>query len=162
MKQRNLEKKPPSYSQVTLNTLMMPQHANHFGNVHGGVLMQLVDEAAAIAAMRHAQLPAVTVAMDSMTFREAVQVGNLVTCTAKVSYVHTRSMEIEVHVTAENPITGLTTHTNSAYLVFVALGEDGRAVPVPQLELTTDEERRTYESGKERQRLRLERARQKS
>ena len=136
---------------------MMPEHANHFGNVHGGVLMKLVDETAAIVAMRHAQRPAVTVAMDSMTFRQPVHVGDLVTCTARVTYVHKSSMEVEVQVVAENPITGVTTHTNSAYLVFVALGEDGRSSPVPPLEIDSPAEMLAFENGKKRQALRLDR-----
>ncbi len=147
--------KSPSQSAVTLNTLMMPEHANQLGNVHGGVLMKLVDEAAAICAIRHAQKPAVTVAMDSMTFKQPVQVGDLVTCAAKVIYVHKSSMEVEVHVTAENLVTGVVTHTNSAYLVFVALGPDGRAAEVPGLELTSDQERDAFAQGHARQERRL-------
>ncbi|HSC87184.1 MAG TPA: acyl-CoA thioesterase [Polyangiaceae bacterium] len=147
--------KPPAQSAVTLNTLMMPEHANHLGNVHGGVLMKLVDEAAAICAIRHAQKPAVTVAMDSMTFKQPVQVGDLVTCAARVVYVHKSSMEIEVHVTAENLVSGTVTHTNSAFLVFVALGPDGRAAEVPGLVLESDEDRRAFEAGQARQERRL-------
>lgn len=146
---------------MTLNTLMMPEHANHFGNVHGGVIMKLVDEAAAIAAMRHAQRPAVTVAMDSMSFKQPVHVGDLLTCDACVTYTHKSSMEVEVHVTAEDPVSGTATHTNSAYLVFVALGPDGRATRVPPLELETESDRERFAEGQERQDLRLERAKKR-
>jgi acyl-CoA hydrolase len=134
---------------------MLPQHENAFGHVHGGVLMKMVDETAAISAMRHAQRPCVTVAIDSMTFRDHVDVGELVSCTARVTYVGRTSIEVGVKVSSENPITGETTHTNSAYLVFVALGEDGRPCGVPELELTTEEEHRQFEEGKERQAYRL-------
>lgn len=147
--------KSPERSRITLNTLMMPEHANHLGNVHGGVIMKLADEAAAIAAMRHAQRPAVTVAVDSMTFKQPVHVGDLLTIQAHVSYTHKSSMEISVHVTAEDPVTGVTTHTNSAYLVFVALGPDGRSAPVAPLALSTDEERKQYAEGQMRQERRL-------
>lgn len=149
--------KPPSKSLITLSTLMMPEHANHLGNVHGGVIMKLVDEAAAIAAMRHAGSPAVTVAMDSMSFKQPVQVGDLLICNALVTFTHRSSMEVEVHVTAEDPVTGETTHTNSAYLVFVALGADARARAVPALLLETDDDRERFEAGAERQRARLAR-----
>lgn len=149
------EKKSPKASQIVLNTLMMPEHANHFGNVHGGIIMKLADEAAAIAAMRHAQKPAVTVAMDSMTFREPVHIGEIVRCTATISYAHKSSMEVTVEVCAEEPISGRMTHTNSAYLVFVALDDQGRPSPVPDLLLTTDEERTHYEEAKARQARRL-------
>ncbi len=117
--------------------------------------MKLADETAAIAAMRHAQQPAVTVAIDSMTFREPVNVGDLLTCTAHVTYVHKSSMEVGVVVHAENLLTGLVTHTNSAYLVFVALSKEGRPAAVPGLHLETEEERREYEKAQERQSYRL-------
>jgi len=148
-------KKSPTDSQIVLNTLMMPEHANHFGNVHGGIIMKLADEAAAIAAMRHAQKPAVTVAMDSMTFREPVQIGEIVTCTARITYTHRSSMEVTVDVTSEDPISGALTETNSARLVFVALDENGRPSPVPEILLETDLDRRRYAEGETRQQARL-------
>lgn len=147
--------KSPSRSRVILNTLMMPEHANHFGNVHGGIIMKLADEAAAIAAMRHAQKRAVTVAMDSMTFKQPIQIGDVVTCTAHVTYVSKSSMEVNVEVHAENPISGQVTHTNSAYLVFVALDDAGRPGAVPPLALETDYDRAEYAQGEARQKARL-------
>lgn len=153
-------KKPPSESRIVLNTLMMPQHANHFGNVHGGIIMKLADEAAAIAAMRHAQKPCVTVAMDSMTFRQPVHIGEIVTCTASITYTHRSSMEVSVEVNAEEPMSGKHTHTNSAHLVFVALDADGRPSTVPEVLLQSDEERAAYAQAEKRQRLRLERRRE--
>jgi len=158
--------KPTAASRVTLTQLMLPHHANGLGHVHGGVIMKMVDETAAIAAMRHAQRPCVTVAIDSMTFRERIEIGELLSCTAMVNYVGRTSMEVGVKVSAENPITGETTHTNSAYLVFVALGEDDRPCSVPELTLDSDEAKRRYEEGAERQQYRLaqrqKRARSKS
>ena len=148
-------KKSPSQSRVTLHQLMTPEHANAFGNVHGGVIMRIVDESGAISAMRHAQRPCVTIAIDSMTFREPVHVGALLMCDARVSYVGRTSIETYVRVHAENPITGETTHTNSAFLVYVALGSDGRPAPVPELVLTTDEERDLFAAGVARQKHRL-------
>lgn len=136
---------------------MMPEHTNGYGNVHGGILMKLVDETAAIAAMRHAQRPVVTIVIDSMTFREPVRVNDLITCRARVTYVGKTSIEVGVRVTAENPITGVRTHTNTAFLVFVALGDDHRPVEVPQLTLETEEDLRRFEEGKKRQRQRLNR-----
>jgi len=147
----NPGKKPPSKSRVTLHHLMTPEHANALGNVHGGVIMRLVDEAGAIAAMRHAHRPCVTIAIDSMTFREPVHVGALLLCDARVSYVGRTSIETSIHVHSENPITGETTHTNSAFIVYVALGDDGRPAPVPELELSTEEELQLFEAGRARQ-----------
>ena len=149
--------KSPRQSQIILNTLMMPEHANHFGNVHGGIIMKLADEAAAIAAMRHAQKPCVTVAMDSMTFKQPVHIGEIVTCTATVTYAHRSSMEVSVEVTAEEPITGKVTLTNSAHLVFVALDENERPTSVPEVLLSTEQERVAWVEGKARQEARLAR-----
>jgi uncharacterized protein (TIGR00369 family) len=147
--------KAPRRSHIALNTLMMPEHANHFGNVHGGVIMKLADEAAAIAAMRHAERPAVTVAMDSMNFKEPVHVGDLLTCDARVSYTHKSSMEVTVQVTSENPISGQVTQTNSAFFVFVALGPDGRPRTVPPVLRETPEDEDHYQAGERRQARRL-------
>jgi uncharacterized protein (TIGR00369 family) len=144
-------------SQVTLNHYLLPQHANSLGTVHGGVIMKLVDEAAGLCAMRHAQRPAVTVAVDSMTFHSPVRVGELVTLNASLNWVGHTSMEVGVRVVAENPLTGECTHTNSAFLVFVALDEDEHPAEVPPLILETDEERRRWEEGAARQQRRLER-----
>ena len=148
-------KKSPALSRVTLHHLMTPAHANPLGNVHGGVIMRLVDECGAICAMRHARRACVTLAIDSMTFREPVHVGALLVCEARVSYVGRTSIETAVRVHSENPITGQTTHTNSAYVVYIALGDDGRPTAVPELELESDEDRKLFAEGAERQRHRM-------
>src|SRR5512142_814273 len=118
--------KPISASRITLSQLMHPEHANLLGNVHGGWIMKLVDEAGALACMRHAQRNVVTVAVDSMTFRQPIKIGDLVILHAEVSYTGHTSMEATVEVLAENPVTGAQTHTNTAYLVYVALDDEGR------------------------------------
>src|SRR5450432_4251319 len=145
-------KKSPTKSKVTLHQLMTPEHSNGFGNVHGGVIMRIVDEAGAICAMRHAHRPCVTIAIDSMTFREPVHVGALLMCEARVSYVGRTSIETSVRVHSENPITGETTHTNSAFVVYVALDDNGRPCAVPQLELHGEEEHKLFADGVARQR----------
>lgn len=147
--------KPPCVSQSTLHQYMMPEHANPGGSVHGGLIMKMVDEAGAIAAMRHAQRPVVTIAVDSMTFKSPVEVGQLVTMESKVTYVGRTSVEVSVRVLAEDPVKGTVTHTNSAYLVYVALGDNLRPTLVPGLSPETDEERAQYAAGKERQARRL-------
>ena len=151
-------KKTPEQSRLSLHHLMLPEHANALGNVHGGMIMRWVDEAGAICAMRHAHAPCVTVAIDSMTFRQPVHVGELLSCSGVVTWVGKSSIEVEVHVHAENAVTGELTHTNSAFLVYVAIDSAGHSVPVPELELTTDEERQRFAEGAERQRARLARA----
>src|SRR6266498_5302026 len=122
-----LTPKPISASRITISLLMHPEHANLLGNVHGGWVMKLVDEAGALSCMRHAQKKVVTVAIDSMTFRQPIKLGDLVILNAEVTYTGHTSMEVEVQVHAENPITGEQTHTNTAYLVYVALDEDRKS-----------------------------------
>ena len=148
--------KPIGASRVTLSQLMNLEHANLLGNVHGGSIMKLADEAGALACMRHAQKKVVTIAIDSMTFRQPIRIGDLIILNAEVSYTGRTSMEAEVQVLAENPITGERTHTNTAYLVYVALDDSGRPSSVPPLKAETEDEERKMEKAKERQQRRLE------
>jgi len=142
-------------SHISIAQLMHPEHANILGNVHGGWIMKLVDEAGALACMRHAQRRVVTVAIDSMVFRQPIRIGDLIILNAEVTYAGRTSMEVEVQVQAENPITGERTHTNTAYLVYVALDDDGKPVPVPALKAETEEEKQKMEQANERQQRRL-------
>ncbi len=151
-----------SDSEVTLSQQMMPSDANPLGNVHGGHIMKLVDEAGGLAAMRHARRPVVTVAMDSMSFLSPVRVGHLLTLRARVNWVGKSSIEVGIRVEAENPVTGEITHTNSAFAVFVAMDDSGRPTNIPPLILESDEERRRWIEGEERQEIRLQRWRKKS
>ena len=146
-----------SESRVTLSQPMGVTEGNVFGNVHGGVLMKLCDEAGAIAAMKHARRPVVTVAVDSMSFHSAVQIGDLLTVRAEVTWVGRTSLETRLVVTAENLMTGAITHTNTAYYVYVALDAHGEPAPAPPLICETDEERALFEAGAARQAQRLER-----
>jgi uncharacterized protein (TIGR00369 family) len=134
---------------------MHPEHANLLGNVHGGWIMKLVDEAGALACMRHAQRKVVTVAIDSMVFRQPIKIGDLIILNAEVAHAGRTSMEAEVQVQAENPVTGERTHTNTAYLVYVALDDEGKPTAVPSLRYETEEEKRKAEAAKERQERRL-------
>ena len=147
-------------SQVMLSQLMQPEHANLLGNVHGGWIMKLVDEVGALACMRHANQRVVTVAVDQLTFQHPIKIGDLVTLTAEVSYVGRTSMEAEVQVVAENPVTGQCWYTNTAYLVYVALGKDGKPIPVPPLIAENEEQERRMQQGKSRQKYRLAQAKQ--
>ena len=148
-------KKTARASRISIAQLMHPEHANILGHVHGGWIMKLVDEAGALACMRHAQRRVVTVAIDSMVFRQPIRIGDLIILNAELTYTGRTSMEVEVQVQAENPITGERTHTNTAYLVYVALDDDGNPVPVPPLKAETEEEKQTMKQANERQRRRL-------
>lgn len=139
-------------SATSLQQLMLPEHANQLGAVHGGVVMKAVDEAGAICAMRHARRPCVTVCVDSMEFHYPVHVGQLLRCDARVTWTGRTSMEVWIQVEAEDVIGGTETLTNSAYLVYVALDEAGKPTAVPPLQLTNDTDRDLWESALVRQR----------
>ncbi|MCW5878857.1 MAG: acyl-CoA thioesterase [Anaerolineales bacterium] len=159
-KSEPLAPQPVSASRVIMSQLMNPTAANIQGNVHGGHIMKLVDETGALACMRHAHKRVVTVAIDRMTFQHPIRIGDLVTLTGEVSYVGSSSMEVEVSVFAENPTTGEKWHTNTAYLVYVALDENGKPARVPPLQPETEFERKRMELGAARQAYRLSQSRQ--
>jgi acyl-CoA hydrolase len=133
-----------SYSVGTITTFVMPHMQNVRGDLFGGELMALVDQAAAVAAIRHAGGPAVTASIDRVDFRERIPVGSLVTCAASVDYVGNSSMDISVEVYSERVSTGEKRHTHSAHVVFVAIDEEGKPKRVPRLIPETDEERARY------------------
>ena len=147
--------KSPKQTRLTISQLMLPEHANGHGNVHGGWIMKLVDEAGGICAMRHAHSPTVTVAIDSMTFDEPVHVSELLELTAEITWTGRTAIEVIVNVVAENPMSGDRVATNSAYLVYVALDERGRPAPVPPILPETDEEKARYAAGQKRQEYRI-------
>lgn len=140
---------------MQLSQLLESQHANLRGDVHGGWIMKLVDEAGALSAMRHSQCRVVTVAIDQMMFLEPIRIGDLVTLEASLTYVGTTSMEVRVAVTAEDPIKGIQTYTNTAYLVYVALDDRGKPKAVPSLIAETELEKRRMDEGAKRQEYRL-------
>ncbi|RME08061.1 MAG: acyl-CoA thioesterase [Anaerolineae bacterium] len=154
-----MEGRTVSQSRVQLAQLMQPEHANNHGNVHGGWIMKLVDEAGALACMRHARRRVVTVAVDQMMFHQPIRIGDLVTLTAEVSYVGRTSMEAQIRVEAENIVTGEKVHTNTAYCVYVALDDEGHPTTVPPLIPENDEERQRMEAGRRRQAYRLQQSR---
>jgi acyl-CoA hydrolase len=141
--------------------------ANNAGNVHGGLIMHLCDEVAGIAAVRHSGARVVTAAMDRMTFRHPVFVGQLVTVKATVNAAWRTSMEVGVRVESENVRSGEVLHTSTAYLTLVALDDEGNPTQVPPIApQTPDETRRAREAQLrrdnrlgERQRIDEERAR---
>ena|SRR5579872_4199972 len=132
--------------------LALPNDANGLGNVLGGKVMHLVDLAGAMAAIRHARRPVVTLSVDRLQFLQPVHIGELIVLRSSVNRVFQTSMEVGVKVTTENLLTGEQRHTCSAYLTFVALDEKRRPTPiVPVIPETADEKRRYYEAGERRQ-----------
>lgn len=146
----------PRESQHETSELMMPQDANVLGHVFGGVILSMMDKAAAVAAFRHARAACVTVSIDRVDFREPIHVGDLVVMKASVNYVGRTSMEVGVRVEAEELTTGRRRHTNSCYLTFVAIDRNGRPLEVPPLAPETPDEQRRCEAAAARRRRRLE------
>ena len=144
-------------TELTMTLFPQPEHSNGLGNVHGGVILKLCDECGAIIAARHARRPAVTVTVDSVTFHKPVLLGRLVFVHGRMTWVGRTSMEVELRVETENLRTGEVETTNTAYFVYVALGEDGHPTPVPPLDRQSDEEKLRWEEGTIRQEARLAR-----
>jgi acyl-CoA hydrolase len=150
-----MEKKTLSESSAEFNHLVLPQDTNALGTIFGGRIMEWMDIAASIVAMRHCRRVAVTVSMDALDFIAPVKLGDIVILKASVNFVHKTSMEIGVRVEAENPRTGIRRHTSSAYLTFVALDDSGKPTPVPELECRTPDEKRRFDEGRRRREERL-------
>jgi acyl-CoA hydrolase len=119
------------------------------------VIMRLADTAAALAAIKHSGGIALTVGIDEMTFLEPVHIGEVIVLRACVNDVGRTSMECGVRVEAEDPLTRIVRHVNSAYLVFVAVDEEGRPRPVPPLIAETEAERRRQREAKLRRHRRI-------
>ena len=151
--------RPVRQSQVTFADLAEPMSQNVAGTLFGGVILGFIDRAAAFCAMKHAGRPVVTKSMDEVEFNEPIYIGELVVAHASVNFTGTTSMEVGVKVMAQNPITGVERHTNSSYVTFVALDEEGRPVRVPPVLPETAEEKRRNREGGERRQERLDRRR---
>jgi acyl-CoA hydrolase len=157
-----MDAKPARLSQSTISEVMMPHMANGVGNVHGGVLLGMIDRVGAVAAIRHARRVCVTVSVDQVDFREPIHLGELVTMQAMVNYVHRTSLEVGVRVEAENLVTGVKRHTNSCYLTYVAIDDAGHPTEVPPVVAETPEEERRYQAAERRRALRIEHAARKA
>jgi acyl-CoA hydrolase len=150
-----MEGRPPRLSHTTIAEVMMPHMANQLGNVHGGVILGMLDRVGAVSAIRHAQRVCVTASVDRVDFREPIHLGELVTMYASVNYAHRTSVEVGVRVEAENLLTGERRHTNTCYLTFVAIDEAGRPAAVPPVVPETGEERRRFSEAEARRAQRM-------
>jgi acyl-CoA hydrolase len=147
--------KPASQSRTEHTHLVMPGDANNLGSAFGGMIMQWTDVAGAMAAMRHARGPVVTVSIDQLTFLAPIRIGHMALLSAQVNAVFTTSMEVGVEVSSENPMTGERRKCCDAFLTFVALGKDNRPIAVPPLLVETEEERRRERDARVRREARL-------
>ena len=150
-----MQGKRVSESSVIMVRQMSPPDANSAGNVHGGVIMKLIDEAGGIVAFRHARTNLVTASVDRIDFLHPVYIGDIVTLKAGLNLVSRTSMEVGVRVESENPLTGEIRQTASAFLTYVALDETGRPAEVAPLILETDEEKRRNRDAQTRRETRL-------
>jgi uncharacterized protein (TIGR00369 family) len=156
-----MDGKRVSESMVLMAQLMTPEDANPAGNVHGGVIMKLIDNAGGTVAARHARKNVVTASIDRLSFHKPVYIGNLITLKACLNMVGTTSMEVGVRVEAEDLITGEVWHTASAYLTYVALDSNSKPMQIPPLIMENIEQTRRYQEANARRELRqLERQRE--
>jgi len=146
-----MKSKSVNYSEVIMSNVMLPQHANPSGNVHGGEIMKLMDSAAGVVARRHARTNVVTARVDKLEFHHPIHIGNVVTCYGKLSFVGRSSMEVSVTVTVEDVSKDEPAKTAlTSFFTLVALDENGKPQQVPSLELSNEEERRLFEDGQQR------------
>ena len=148
--------RPVSASTSVLATLAEPADANPMGNVHGGHIMKLADQAAAAAAIRHAGRLCVTASIDRLDFLYPVHIGDMIELRSAVNYTHHTSMEVGVHIETENLESGERHHVASAYLIFVALDEQGKPVPIPRVIPESESEKLRYQQAELRYRQRKE------
>jgi acyl-CoA hydrolase len=135
--------------------IIMPSQSNALGTVFGGQIMAWIDVCAAISAQRFARATVVTAAMDQLMFRAPIRHGEIAVLQSQVNWAGTSSMEIGVRVEGEEPITGVRTHTSTAYLTFVALDEHGAKVSLPTLVPQTAEDKQRWDQALERRKQRL-------
>jgi acyl-CoA hydrolase len=151
----NPEARPPSESATEMVQVVLPNDANPLGFILGGKVMHLIDIAGAIAAYRHTRSLVVTAAVDGLQFLHPIKVGDLILLKSRVTCTFTTSLEVEVEVFSEEPLTGERKATSRAYLTFVAVDNQGRRLPVRPLLLETDEDRSRADAARNRRDDRL-------
>jgi len=146
----NKNAKKVTDSAVEMRYLVMPNNTNPQNSIFGGVVMSWIDMAAAMVAERHSNRPVVTVHIGDISFKAPIKIGDHVLIKASLNYVGKTSMLVGVKVIAENPFTGITRHTTTAYLTFVALDDIGKPIEVNPLIVESEEEKRRYTEAKKR------------
>ncbi|MEK7819237.1 MAG: acyl-CoA thioesterase [Bacteroidota bacterium] len=152
-----MNEKPVSASQVSMTQLVLPNDTNLLGNLLGGQLMHWIDLAAAIAAQRHTQHVCVTASLDELVFLNPIKLGEVILLMASVNRVFKTSLEIGVKVITENPLTGIKKHSNTAYLTFVAVDENGKPIEIFPIKTETKDDERRFENALLRREERLRR-----
>ena len=142
---------------VEMTEIVLPEDTNARGSIFGGRVLALVDKCAAIVAMRHTRYEVVTASLDSVDFRSGVRVGNILVLKGRLNAVFRSSMEVEIEVHSEDPLTGERHLTTRAFVTMVAMGPNGRIASAPRLEFTTDDERGRAAAAEARRRERIAR-----
>ena len=138
-------------SQVTMSQLMLPSHSNFSGKIHGGYVLNLMDQIAFACASKHSGHYCVTASVNKVDFLNPIEVGDLLTLKASVNYIGNTSMVIGLRVESENIQTGRIRHCNSSYFTMVAMDENGKGVRVPGLILDTEDSIRRFARSIQRQ-----------
>src|ERR1043166_166068 len=146
--------KPPKESIVEMVQQVLPGDANPIGTVFGGKVMEWIDIAGAVFAMRHTQQQVVTASFDRGDFFAPARVGEVMVLQAKINFTGKTSLEVGISVQSENPITGAKVRTAEALVTYVAVNEKGKPIPVLPIIPGTEEERRNFEEGKKRHEIR--------
>lgn len=144
MKSDEKQYKKVSDSQISITELMLPSHSNFSGKIHGGHILNLMDQIAFACASKHSGNYCVTASVNKVDFLNPIEVGELVTLKASINYTGTTSMVVGLRVISENIRTGKTKHCNSSYFTMVAKDEEGKSAPVPGIILTTKSEIRRF------------------
>lgn len=137
-------------SQVSITELMLPSHSNFGGKVHGGHILNLMDQIAFACVSKHSQQYCVTASVNRVDFLNPIEVGELVTLKASINYTGRTSMVVGVRVESENITSGKRKHCNSSYFTMVAKGDDGKNVPIPGLIVTDNQGVRRFTRSKYR------------
>ncbi|WP_072280994.1 acyl-CoA thioesterase [Rappaport israeli] len=144
------EFKSPRDSEINMTLLMQPSNANFSGNIHGGYLLSLMDQAAYACASKHAQAYCVTASVNTVNFRTPIHVGDLITIKARINFTGRTSMVVGMRVEAENLIQGTVRHSNSSYFTMIAKDKNGQSITVPKLKLETKDDIRRFVRSYER------------
>jgi acyl-CoA hydrolase len=147
--------KSPKHSFTIMNELVLPNDTNTLNNLMGGRLLHWMDIAAAISAQKHCNRIVVTASVDSVSFKQPIKLGDVITIEAKVTRAFNTSVEVRLDVWAENIPSGSRVKSNEAYYTFVALDQSGKTIPVPELLPETEEEKELFEGALRRRQLRL-------
>ncbi|WP_346355327.1 acyl-CoA thioesterase [Azotosporobacter soli] len=146
-----MNRKPIRHSLVTMSAVMMPEHANPAGNVHGGEIMKLMDTAAGVVARRHTRANVVTARVDQLEFHHPVRIGDLVTCHGRLTFTGRSSMEISVSVSVEDLSNEEPEKIAlTAFFTLVSLDANGKPQPVPEAATEDEEEKHLFLEGQKR------------